>query len=197
MQHLSAGVETIHDVLHHVEPDAFTASVNEPCDVGADYSTFEFLRQGEVPELPPAAGVPHSTQRFVRPSKDYAWSTVIDHLGTEQAVGIWGGHYRDRSYPLPRFMWCNYTLTDAAFHEGGPFSEIAAASVRDCDARMGEVLAAIERAGAYDDTAFVLVADHGMQETDPAVRGDWDAELRAAGIAVRDEGYCFLYVDEG
>ena len=195
MQHLTAGVETIHDVLHRVEPDAFSASVNEPCDVGADYSTFQFLRDGEMPELPTADDVPHSTERFVRPSKDYAWSTVVDHLGTDQAVGIWSGHYRDRSYPLPRFMWCNYTLTDAAFHEGGPFSEIAAASVRDCDARMGEVLAAVERAGVYDDTAFVLVADHGMQETDPTVRGDWDAELRAAGVAFRDEGYCFLYLD--
>ena len=64
-------------------------------------------------------------------------------------------------------MCCNFTLTDAAFHEGGPHSEIAAASVRDTDARLGEILAAVERAGVFDDTAFVLVADHGMQETDP------------------------------
>ena len=34
-----------------------------------------------------------------------------------------------------------------------------------------------------------------MQETDPAVRGDWDAALRDAGVAARDEGYCFLYLD--
>ena len=93
-------------------------------------------------------------------------------------------------------MWCNFTLTDSAFHAGGPHSEIAAASVRDCDARVGEVLAAVERAGAFDDTAFVLVADHGMQQTDPAVRGDWDVELRAAGIPFRDEGYSFLYLGE-
>ena len=67
-------------------------------------------------------------------------------------------------------MWVNFTLTDSAMHEGGPHSEIAAASIRDCDARLGEVLAAIERAGAFDDTAFVLVADHGMEENDPEVR---------------------------
>jgi predicted AlkP superfamily pyrophosphatase or phosphodiesterase len=90
-------------------------------------------------------------------------------------------------------MWCNFTLTDSAFHAGGPHSEIAAASVRDTDARIGEVLAAVERAGAFDDTAFVLVADHGMQETDPAVSGDWDVALRAAGLEFRDEGYGFLY----
>ena len=55
------------------------------------------------------------------------------------------GHYRDVDYPLPRFMWCNFTLTDAAMHEGGPHSEIAAASVRDSDGRLGEVLAAVEQ----------------------------------------------------
>ena len=93
-------------------------------------------------------------------------------------------------------MWVNFTLTDSAMHEGGPHSEIAAASVRDSDARLGEVLDAIERAGAFDDTAFVLVADHGMEENDPTVRGDWDVDLRAAGLRFRDEGYSFLYLGE-
>jgi predicted AlkP superfamily pyrophosphatase or phosphodiesterase len=197
MQHVTAGVDSLHHAIHRVHPDAFTASVNEPCDLGADYSTFDFFRRGDVPPIPTSPdGLPHTTERFVRPSKDYSWSSVVDHMGTEQAVGIWSGRYRDQSYPLPRFMWCNFTLTDSAFHEGGPFSEIAAASVRDCDARLGDVLAAVEAAGVFDDAAFVLVADHGMQETDPAVRGDWDVALRDAGIEFRDEGYCFLYLDD-
>jgi len=196
MQHLDAGVETLHEVIHRVSPDAFTASINEPCDSGADYSTFDYFRRGEVPPLPDVDGIPHTTERFVRPSKDYAWSTVVDHMGAEQAVGIWSGEYHGVTYPHPRFIWCNFTLTDSAFHAGGPHSEIAAASVRDTDARLGEVLGAVERAGVFDDTAFVLVADHGMQQSDPAVRGDWDAALRDAGITFRDEGYSFLYLDE-
>jgi predicted AlkP superfamily pyrophosphatase or phosphodiesterase len=117
-------------------------------------------------------------------------------MGTEQAVGIWSGRYRDETYPLPRFMFTNFTLTDAAMHEGGPHSEIAAASIRDSDARMGEIIAAVERAGVADDTAFVLVADHGMEESDPAVRGDWDVVLRDEGLSFRDEGYGFLYLGE-
>jgi hypothetical protein len=197
MQHLVEGVESLHDAVHRATPGAFTASVNEPCDLGADYSTFDYFRRGEVPPIPETPnGLPHVTERFVRPSKDYAWSTVVDHMGVEQAVGIWSGHYRDVSFPRPRFMWCNFTLTDSAFHAGGPYSDIAAASVRDSDARVGEVLAAVERAGVFDDTAFVLVADHGMQETDPSVTGDWDVALRAAGITFRDEGYGFLYLGE-
>jgi predicted AlkP superfamily pyrophosphatase or phosphodiesterase len=117
-------------------------------------------------------------------------------MGTEQACGIWSGHYRDVDYPAPRFMWVNFTLTDSAMHEGGPHSEMAAASIRDSDARLGEVLAAIEAAGAFDDTAFVLVADHGMEENNPKVRGDWDVNLREAGLTFRDEAYSFLYLGE-
>ena len=42
--------------------------------------------------------------------------------------------------------------------------------------------------------AFFLVADHGMEESDPAVRGDWDVALAEAQVVVRDEGYGFLYL---
>ena len=52
-------------------------------------------------------------------------------------------------------------------HAGGPHSEMAAASVRDSDGRVGDILGGLERAGIFDDCAFVLVADHGMEENDP------------------------------
>ncbi len=194
MQHLAPGVDTIHDAIHRARPRAFTASVNEPCDCGADYSTFDFFRRGDVPPIPrDPFGLPHTTERFVRPSKDYSWSSVVDHMGIDQALGILAGHYRDVEYPLPDFMWCNFTLTDAAMHEGGPYSEIAAASVRDSDGRIGEILDVVEKRGMLNDSAFVLVADHGMEQNDPECRGDWDVALRDAGIDVRDEGYGFLY----
>jgi predicted AlkP superfamily pyrophosphatase or phosphodiesterase len=85
-------------------------------------------------------------------------------------------------------------LTDAAFHEGGPHSEIARASIRDTDARLGQILDVVERSGAWDETAFFLVADHGMEETDPAVTGDWGPALADAGIAYRDEAFGFVYL---
>jgi phosphonoacetate hydrolase len=198
MDHMRPGTDSIHSAVRRTWPDEFTASVNEPCDVDAVYSTFGLFRRGENPGIPPSPdGLPHVTERFVRPSKDYSWSSVVDHMAIEQAVGIWSGHYRDESYPLPRFMWVNFTLTDAAMHECGPHSEMAAAAVRDSDARIGEVMAAVERAGVFDDTAFVLVADHGMEENDPSCTGDWDVSLREAGLRIRDEAYGFLYLGVG
>jgi predicted AlkP superfamily pyrophosphatase or phosphodiesterase len=96
-------------------------------------------------------------------------------------------------YPRPRFTWVNFSLTDAAFHQGGPYSDIARASIRDTDARLGEVLTAIERAGVFDRTAFFLVADHGMEESNPDVTGDWGPALDATGIPYRDEAYMWIY----
>lgn len=197
MQWLDPSVGSIHGAVHRTWPDAFTASVNEPCDVGADYSTFDFFRRGEVPPIPHSPhGLPHVTERFVRPVKEYSWGSIVDHLAAEQAVGLWSSRYRDVDYPLPRFMWVNFTLTDAASHAGGPHSEVAAAALRDTDARVGDVLRAVEEAGAFDDTAFFVVADHGMEETDPTVTGDWDDALRDAGLPFRDEGYGFLYLGD-
>jgi phosphonoacetate hydrolase len=202
MESAAPGIESIHSAVHRSFDGAFTASVNEPCDIDADYSTFGFFRRasrgaGEVPPIPSDPnGLPHTTERFVRPSKDYSWSSVIDHMGMEQAVGILSGDYRGERFPVPKFMFCNFTLTDSAMHEGGPHSEMAAASVRDSDARLGEILTAIERTGAFDDSAFFLCADHGMEETDRTVRGDWDVALRDAGVPLRDEAYGFLYLGE-
>jgi len=195
MNSLTPGIESIHDAVHRTWPDEFTASVNEPCDKGADFSTFDFFRRVDVPPIPKDPfGMPHTTERFVRPSKDYSWSSVVDHMGVDQALGIISGHYRDVSYPMPRFLWCNFTLTDSAMHEGGPHSEMAAASVRDSDGRVGSILQALEQRGVIDDCAFVVVADNGMEENDPTCRGDWDVALRAAGVEARDEAYSFLYL---
>jgi phosphonoacetate hydrolase len=195
MEWLAPGTETVHQALHRGQPGAASVSVNEPCDVGADYSVFELMRSGEpIDRPPPVDDLPDATQRFVRPSKDYRWSSLIDHTAVEQFVGIWSGTYRGRRWDLPEFTWVNFTLTDAAFHEGGPYSEIAATSVADTDARIGRILEAVERSGVWDRTAFFVVADHGMELADSAVTGDWDVALADAGVAVRDEGYGFLYL---
>jgi len=189
MQSLSPTVETIHQAIHRHWPEARTVSVNEPCDVGADYSTFEELRRGRELARPPRADeLPFATQRFVRPERSYEWSSRVDHSGMTQAIDAWtnGEH--------PRFCFVNFTLTDAAFHCRGPYDAMARASVHDTDARMGRVLDAVERAGVWDRTAFFLVADHGMEDSNPEVTGDWAPALDACGVPYRDEAYGFIYV---
>ena len=199
MRTLSPGVETLHVALHRAFPGCRTVSVNEPCDTGADASTFEVLRTGGDLVVPPKAeDLPFATERFVRPEKSYEVSSRIDHTGMVQALDVWDGARDGRSpdgAPLPLFTFVNFTLTDAAFHAGGPYSEIARASVHDSDARLGRILDAVERSGAFDRTAFFLVADHGMEDSNPEVTGDWAPALAESGVPCRDEAYGFVYVD--
>jgi arylsulfatase A-like enzyme len=67
--------------------------------------------------------------------------------------------------------------------------------VRDTDARVGRILSAVEASGAWDRTAFFLTADHGMEESNPGCTGNWADALNDTGVAYRDEGYSFIYVN--
>jgi phosphonoacetate hydrolase len=191
MQWLNPGVQTMHHAARRLRAGT-TASINEPCDAGADYSTFGLVRNGERPAPAPGPDdLPDATVRFVRPSKDYRWASRADHTAVEQFRQVWTP---DDEPPV--FAWVNFTLTDSAFHEGGPYSEMASSAVRDSDARLGRLLESIERSGKWEQCAVFLVADHGMEESDPSVQGDWDVALTKADVSVRDEGYGFLYLTD-
>jgi hypothetical protein len=189
---LRPGVQTVFEVCDGLA----TASVNEPIDRGAGYSTFELIRQAGPSDgarsmrsaLPPPEDNPHATQEFVAADPDYAWSTQVDGFGLDQVLQL----LSDPAGP-PQLLWWNTTLTDTGHHGGGPYSPQARAALRDADLRLGEALAVLDRRGLFDQTAIVLTADHGSEAADPSCRGDWDDALAAAGVAVRDEGYGMLY----
>jgi phosphonoacetate hydrolase len=196
MRWLFAGVETIHEAIHRRRGDLVTVSVNEPADRGANYSTMEMLRTGEMSRLLEGAPEtpPHTDARWWAASDDYRWGSRVDDSAVRQVAAVWAGRHLDVDYPVPAFTWVSFSLTDAAFHEGGPYSEIARAALVDTDARLGEVLAAVDRAGVAERTAVVVVADHGMEETASESGGDWGDALRAAGVEHRDEASGFLYL---
>ncbi|HVL89669.1 MAG TPA: alkaline phosphatase family protein [Actinomycetota bacterium] len=189
---IASDVETVYEALAR-SGAGFTASINEPCDRGASYATFDAVRDGgEVVQrlqtaLPDPTAIPGATQTFVRTKPEYAWSTAADYMAVQQAGALWRG---DAGNPRPRFMWVNLILNDAGNHAGGPYSDIGHAALRDTDARLGEIMDAI----GDDDTAYVVLADHGMEESDPECTGDYSEALEKAGIAFRDEGFGFLYL---
>ena len=192
---LSPGVETVFEVLARTREGVVTACVNEPVDRGAAYTTFGLVRaqhtgdgaKGMTGQLPDPKDDPLASADYLA-SKDYHWGSAVDGMGLAQVRQLWSSASR------PDFMWWNTTLTDAAHHEGGPHSEVARASLRDADTRLGAFLELLDSLGAYDDTAFLLTSDHGSEAADPDCRGDWDGALRAAGIPFRDEAYGFLYL---
>ena len=66
--------------------------------------------------------------------------------------------------------------------------------MRDSDARVGDVLAAVERAGALDRTAVLVIADHGMEQTDPRVDRPVAEDLADVGVPHRDIGEGLIYL---
>jgi predicted AlkP superfamily pyrophosphatase or phosphodiesterase len=182
---IALGVETLFELIARAGGGT-TVAINEPVDRGATYATFDALRTGDVGAVGDAIGdprsIPGSTAEFVERKREFAWSSAADHLAVKQASEVWTAR--------PRLMWVNLILPDAANHLGGPYADIASAGMRDTDARVGAILRAIDD---ERDTAFVVLADHGMEESDPACKGDWMPALSAAGLDLHDEGEGFLY----
>jgi phosphonoacetate hydrolase len=188
---ISPDIETIFEAVARSGP-GFSAAVDEPADRGAGYSTFDFLRRGEVKgiegALPDPSSVPGATQEYVNLKREYAWSSSADTIAVMQAKQLWAGEHG----PRPVFLWVNLILPDAANHAGGPYSDIGHAGLKDTDRRMGDILNALDWGSGR--TAFALLADHGMEESDPDCKGDFDEALSSAGIPFRDEAYGFVYL---
>ena len=67
---------------------------------------------------------------------------------------------------------------DAMRHWYGTESDQAHAAMERLDRRVGQIVAAVERAGLMDDMLFCVVSDHGHQDTPKAIL--LDAQLKAA-----------------
>lgn len=194
---LRDGVGTVFEAVTAARPGAVTACVNEPIDRGAGYSTFGLVRvmaseggaSGLGDHLPPAEGDPHASYHWCVEDKDYVWSTRVDALGLTQIRQLWA----DPAGP-PALTWWNTTLTDTGHHGGGPYSPESRAALGDADRRLGAFLDLLDGAGLFEETTFLLTADHGSEGADPTCLGDWDDALKATGVSYRDEGYGFIYL---
>lgn len=184
--HLADGVETLHEAVHRTYRDAWTGSTHEFCDRGADFSSFRAMAARErLPYARADDDFPRDAEWWERSAR-YRQMTRVDETALRCALGFW-----DDDHPLPRFAFCSFALTDESGHESGPHSDEVAAAIRDCDERLGRLLAAIDRRGVLERTAIVLVADHGMQTTSDDVRGDLGEAL--AGIDHDFVDHMFLY----
>ena len=192
MQHLSPEVETLFAAVERTRPGAFSTATFEFCDTGASFSSFGLVREGrDGSGLPPLEAITHLDRPSADASGAYRFMASVDHLSAAHTIECWEQAHGN---PLPALSWCSLALTDEAGHESGPHGELARAAVRDSDARIGDVLAAVERAGALERTAVLVIADHGMEQNDAEVDASWTAELDASGVAHREVGGGLIYL---
>jgi phosphonoacetate hydrolase len=192
------GVQTVFEIVGRIG----TACVNEPVDQGAEYSTMALIRatgslagaNAFAHVLPDPRNSRFATQALVEGHRPYAYWSAVDDTGLDQVLQLWRS-----PADAPRLTWWNTTITDAGHHIGGPRSEVARASLRDADRRLGAFLDHLDRIGVLDDTVVLMTADHGSEAADPGCRGGWNGALREAGMTgltgmtLREEGGGFLY----
>ena len=191
MVHLSPEVETVFQAARRSRPDAWCSATFEFCDTGAHLSSFGDFRTGGLPDIPDFATITHVDRDMAAASAQYRFMSTIDHHSATQTIEAWD---RTAGNPLPTISWCSLALTDEAAHESGPHGAAARAAIRDSDARVGDVLRAVERAGALERTAVFVIADHGMEQNDPSVTGTWTEVLQDTGIPHLDVGQGLIYL---
>lgn len=192
MVHLDPTIETIHQAIHRTRPDAFTAAMFEFCDTGADFSTFAQFRGGTPPPLPAARELAEADQEMIERSGTYSFMTSVDELATQQAIDVLA---RVDGNQLPALTWVSFSLPDESGHEAGPHSDMERSAIIDTDRRVRRIIDEVERAGAIDATAFLVFADHGMEENDPENVESWADALAGSGVPHRDVAGGFVYLE--
>ena len=187
--HVAPDVETLFEALERNRPGARSSATFEFCDRGATFSSFALVRDGEPgASLPDLEDVTHLHRPSAERSAAYRFMSTVDHLSAAQTIEQWSGS------ELPTLSWVSLAVTDEAGHESGPHGELARAALRDSDARIADLLAAVQATGAAERTAVFVIADHGMQQCDPDLDEPWTDALLATGVAHREVGGGLIYL---
>ncbi len=201
--HLEPGVETLFDALERNRPGATSSATFEFCDRGATFSSFGLVRAGSGDALPELDDVTHLHRPSAEASAAYRFMSTVDHLSVEHTIAQWDAGQRDAGQweagqrdgaRLPTLSWVSLAVTDEAGHESGPHGELARHAVIDSDARIADLLAAVDAAGATDRTAVFVIADHGMEQSDPDLDATWDDALAATGVEHVEVGGGLIYL---
>jgi len=70
----------------------------------------------------------------------------------------------------PNLMYFHLLNTDATHHKYGPKTPAGMSALALADARVAELLAAVEQAGLTEQTTVIVVADHGFKGTKRSIR---------------------------
>ena len=122
---------------------------------------------------------------------EFAKSNIIwrDLLWTKAAVHIIEKH-------RPNLLLFHLLNTDSSHHRYGPRSHGGNSALALADARVGDVMAALDRSGLKDRATVLVVSDHGFKAVKTHIAPN--ALLRAKGLAdawvVPEGGTAMVYV---
>jgi hypothetical protein len=193
--------ETLHQAVHRQfgawnpwsGEGAITASLFDPCTLGADKANLEFRDRTHQSRFPPLF-LDYYPPEIAYPNPYYG------------NVDTYGGQFTEWSAmvelyyllfngvtPPPRFTIINFTTTDAAGHFQGPHGNVMMNIVPHVDRHLQVLFDWLEELGILRETAIIITSDHGMQLGDPS-RSGWPPDaLDAAGIKYAPDTWLGVY----
>ncbi len=176
----NAAVESLHEAFHRVDPDALTVAIHAPFGRSAKHAVLEgrnLCDRTRVKELTiEFAG--DMNPRWVDEHPAVASESLVDTRGLAQVIEL----LRRDDLPAPAFVYHELALTDGAGHEYGPHADGLVDALVETDRRIGHVLAELDRQGLFEDTLFVVSADHGMAPQDVSLHANPAAHVVEAGF---------------
>ena len=164
--------QTIYDAAY--EAGLTTAQVDWVAIYGAKTITWQF------PELPDpdgviereliAAGTVTAEQLRTFETSTQAWQ---DDIWTAAAADILEKH-------RPNLLLLHLLTLDDANHEYGPMTNASLTAIAFLDAKVKQIVDAIQRAGLSNDAALIVVSDHGFRTYRSKIRPN--ALLRQKGL---------------
>jgi hypothetical protein len=177
----STAVESLHEAFQRAHPDCITAAIHAPFGRSATHAVLEgrnVCDRARLKELT-AQFSEHMNPRWADEHQSVASESLLDTRGLAQVVDL----FTSEGHEPPRFVYHELALTDGAGHEYGPHSQGLSDALAETDLRIGEVLAVLDQQGLFDDTLFVLTADHGMAPQDTSLRANPAGHALEAGFA--------------
>lgn len=176
----STSVESIYEAFHRVHPDDLTAAIHAPFGRSARHAVLEgrnLCDRSTVKALT-AEFAPEANPRWPDEHASVAGESLLDTRGLAQVIELLR---RDDQAP-PRFVYHELAVTDGAGHEYGPHSDGLRDAMDETDRRIGHVLAELDRLGLFEETLFVVSADHGMAPQDVQLGANPTAHVLDAGL---------------
>jgi hypothetical protein len=176
-------VESLYEAFARVRgDDCTTAAIFAPFGRGADHAVLEGRNLCHRPHL-------RALNEELRLDADPRWQedgaeeaineSGLDTRGIAQLYDL----FRREDVRSPDFVFHELILTDGVGHDYGPHSEGLRAALDESDRRVGRVLDLLDEQGRFEDTLFVVTADHGMAPQDVALRANPARHLLTAGMS--------------
>lgn len=182
---VSPHVEGLHEAFHRVKgEEVLTAAIYAPFGRGADHAVLEGRNLGNrarLKALTQECAADENPRWQADGQRTVARESVADTRGVAQVIEL----FTREDLPAPSFVFHELIVTDGAGHDYGPHHEGLREALDESDRRIGRVLDLLEKRGLFDETLFVVTADHGMAPQDVALAANPSRQVERIGMAAK------------